>query len=393
MLKHGCKKFLNASLIGMSMCLVGCKEQPQQQMPVIPVVSCEVATETVPLYVTAVGRCVASESVRVVPQVDGAVESVHVQQGQQVHKGDLLFKINADSYLAALQIAEAQVESVSAKLKIDEAQLERSKTLVPSNYISQQQYESYEAQVEQDKAQLKLAEGQLRTAQINLEDCTITAPVDGRVGKYLLDVGNVVREFQDSSALVTIENVDSLFVDFSVSENHYADVQKYFALNNGSLKFEVSPLSDPNIKSVGTLQFIDNKISTSTGALNLRGVLENTGHHFWPGQSVRVKLLLHELKEAVVVPAETIKMSQQGRYAFVIKEDKSVEMRQVEVGQVHDDKIVVYKGLKAGETVVQIGQLMLVPGMHVVEVPDQRAGYYDHESERIQKIAEKNPTK
>jgi multidrug efflux system membrane fusion protein len=330
--------------------------------------------------------------VSVVPQVSGQIISAGFKQGQVVRAGDLLYSIDPRVYEANLKKAEAQLEVARAKFDVDSAQFDRSKVLLPSNYISQQQYEAYEAQVRQDKANLDAAVAQVSQAQLDLEHCNITSPINGVAGTYLVDVGNVVGAMSLGKPLVTVENVDRLYIEFSISENDFHTLQHSFQAGEGRLTVEVMPLSDESICGEASVEFIDNSINKKTGSIKLRAPMKNDDHRFWPGQSVRARLLLTTLKDAVLVPSEAVKLGQQGRYVFVVKDDKSVELRPVEVGQLHGKMIVVVRGVAAGEAVVQRGQLMLAPGMSVAEMPDDRIGVFEQKAEQNKKIAEKNPT-
>ncbi|MDR2777030.1 MAG: efflux RND transporter periplasmic adaptor subunit [Puniceicoccales bacterium] len=370
----------------------GCGRRGQAVRPPTPVVSAKVTVADLPLYIETIGSCVASESVAIVPQVSGQIVTVNFKQGQKVEAGDPLYAIDSRIYEANLQKAKAQLMAAESKMKIDAAQLERSKALVPQNYISQQQYEAYETQLEQDIANVDMANAQVTQANIDIEHCNIVSPTNGIAGAYLVDVGNVVGAMSVNKPLVTIENVDQLYVEFSISENDFYDLQKFFNLEEGKLKVEVFPISNDGVKREAYVKFINNSIDRKTGSLKLRALMENPEHKFWPGQSVRTRLLLTVVKGAVLVPEEAVKLGQQGRYVFVIKGDKSVEFRLVEIGQIHGDMLVIKNGVSEGETIVKRGQLMLAPGMKVLEMPDTQPNSFEENLEKNRKIAEKNPT-
>ncbi|MDR1457476.1 MAG: efflux RND transporter periplasmic adaptor subunit [Puniceicoccales bacterium] len=378
-----------------SMCLMlmgGCGRGKQAVRPPTPVVSAKVTVADLPLYIEAIGSCVASESVAIVPQVSGQIVAVNFRQGQKVEVGDPLYAIDSRVYEENLKKAEAQLMAATAKMKVDIAQLERSKVLVPQNYIAQQQYEAYGMQVEQDIASVDVANTQVAQAKIDVEHCNVVSPINGIAGAYLVDVGNVVGAMSINKPLVTVENVDQLYVEFSISENDFYDLQKFFNLEEGSLKMEVSPISNDGVKGEAYVDFINNSIDRKTGSIKLRALMENPEYKFWPGQSVRTKLLLTVAKDSVLVPAEAVKLGQQGRYVFVIKEDKSVEFRLVEIGQIHGAMLVIKNGVSEGETIVMRGQLMLAPGMKVIEMPDTQPNFFEENLEKNRKIAEKNPT-
>jgi multidrug efflux system membrane fusion protein len=369
----------------------GCGRKKQASLPPVPVVLAAATVENVPLYIETIGLCVASESVDMVPQVSGQIVGVNFKQGQDVRAGDSLYTIDSRTYEANLGKAEAQLETALAKMRIDVAQMERSKALVPQNYISQQQYESYEAQAAQSVASVEAARAQMAQARVDLEHCNIVSPIDGTTGAYLVDVGNVVNAAANRS-LVTVANVDRLYVEFSVSENDFYNLQKFFGSSGGRLKVEVSPVSGEGVSGEAFVEFITNSINVKTGSIKLRALMENGGRKFWPGQSIRAKLLLTILENSVTVPAEAVKLGQQGRYVFVVGDDKTAQLRLVEIGQMHGGRLVVNGGVKPGEVVVKRGQLMLAPGMKVVEMPDTPSVTFQQSLEKNKKIAEKNPT-
>jgi multidrug efflux system membrane fusion protein len=159
-------------------------------------------------------------------------------------------------------------------------------------------------------------------AKTDLENCNIVSPINGITGAYLMDAGNVVGAMSVNKPLVAVENVDQLYVEFSISENDFYDLQMFSNLENGRLKVEVSSISDEGIKGETYVDFINNSIDKKTGSIKLRASMENLEHKFWPGQSVRTKLLLTIVKNSILVPPEAVKLGQQGIYIFVIKKDK-----------------------------------------------------------------------
>jgi multidrug efflux system membrane fusion protein len=385
------RTFFNLVLFVPLLFIGGCGEGQQIVRPPTPVISSKVAVSDVPLYIDTIGYCTAYESVNIVPQVSGEITAVDFEQGQAVKCGDLLYVIDPRIYEANLTKAEAQLCVAKARREVDIAQLERSKSLTTQNYISDQQYEAYESQAIQDMANVESATADVARARVDLEHCFIRSPIGGIAGAYLVDVGNVVTAMSIGKPLVTVENVDLLYVEFSISENDFHSLQRCFG-DSGELDTEISSISGGGSLGKASIKFIDNAIDRRTGSLKLRAVMENGDHKFWPGESVRVKVLLTTLKNAVLVHSEAVNLSQNGRYVLVINEDKSVKMQLVEIGQIHGDMLVTANGLSGGETVVQRGQMMLAPGMKVMEMPDVQAGVFKRDLEYNKKIAEKNPT-
>lgn len=371
----------------------GQKENASGGQFVIPVVSAKAISQDVYQYAEAVGCCRSYASVNIVPQVYGTLQSVHFEQGARVKAGDLLYTIDSTRFEAMLNQAKARLTQAKARLEVDSAKLERSKSLLPQNYISKQEYEALEAQVLQDHAAIEDAQASITQANLDLEHCSITSPIDGVAGKYLIDVGNVLQQATlSSSVLVNIQDVDRLYIDFSISENLFPKLYKYFTNAEDGLGVDVSLIADDSVTARARLHFLENTINKHTGSIELRAVLDNSAHKFWPGASVNTKLLFSIQKDAVLVPAECVRLGQAGYYLFVIKDDKTVDLRVVKTGQQYGEFILIKDGVHADETVVCTGQLMLAPGMKVVEVPDQRRNEFQIKLKADKELAEKNPT-
>jgi multidrug efflux system membrane fusion protein len=356
----------------LSLFLGGCKDSVPSvslKRPPTPVKSVIAVAKDVPFYLEALGHIRASEEVQIVPQVSGEITAVHFAQGAYVQKNDLLFSLDARLYEAAVEKAKADLAKASSQLKVDEAQYERSKALVPESYISPQEFEGCIARMEQSRANLQLAKSQLDAASVNLEHCSLKAPIAGMAGKYEIDVGNVVTAGLGKE-LVSLKKLDPVYVDFSISENQFPLLKQYFDLQN-RLTITVQPLADSTCILEGELRFIQNHIDMATGNLHLRAEVPNSKCVLWPGESVSVKILLRTLRDTVLVPEACVKLGQQGHYLFVIREDSTVELRVVQKGQKQNDKVVILQGVSAGERIVEQGQMMLAPGTPVMVLSGQ----------------------
>lgn len=168
------------------------KQQAAHEMPPRPVTATTVAKKTVPFYLEEIGNCVAVESVTISAQVSGKITEIHFMDGAELKKGDKLFTIDPRPYQASLDAAEAALKKDQATLSLNKAQLDRSKDLVPGNYLSPQDYDNLKTAVATAEAQVKSDEASIATAKINLEYCFITSPIDGRASVRLVDAGNVV---------------------------------------------------------------------------------------------------------------------------------------------------------------------------------------------------------
>ncbi|HVU37237.1 MAG TPA: efflux RND transporter periplasmic adaptor subunit [Opitutales bacterium] len=322
----------------------------------------------VPVYLEADGQTIAFQSVNIVAQVGGQIVEMPFQQGSMVKKGDKLAVIDQAPYLAAVQKAQGQLDTDRANLKLAQDNVERNKTLLPQQYISQQQYDASVAQVAALQGQVQVDDALLKTAQINLDYTTITAPVDGMVGNYRINLGNVVKA--NDLPITTIQALNPIYADFVISESSFPLLRRHFDANSGKLTVHVSSLSDPTIQEDGELTILGNSIGLNTGTISLRATLPNDQRQFWPNQPVHVRILLDTLKGAIVIPETCVQLSQQGEYVFVVGAPAqagglpAAEMRQVQTGTSLDDGTkVITSGLKPGDQVIVEGQIFLAQGM------------------------------
>ncbi|WP_269537760.1 efflux RND transporter periplasmic adaptor subunit [Cerasicoccus fimbriatus] len=351
--------------------VTGCGPEPIQPKgpPPRTVTALPVTTGNVPLYLDTLGRATAFESVDIVSQVDGKITGVHFTQGAMLKEGDLMFTIFKPPYEAAVMEAEGQVKQAKSQLAINELNLERNRPLVPEKLISEQDYQSLEATVEANRGALQQAEGELINAKVNLGYTDITSPIDGMASVYLVDIGNVVSAAQGKT-LATVLRMDPIYVDFIAPEKKFEEVRQYFNEAGGELEIVASYLASPDKKRTGRLTILGNEVDTETGTVNLRATFENADGFLWPNQPLGVRVILKELKDAVLAPSQCVGIGQNGRYVFVIDEANGiVHLKNVEVGQTQDDGTVVIKsGVKPGDKLVGEGLNFLRDGMEIVVV-------------------------
>jgi multidrug efflux system membrane fusion protein len=389
------KKHANSGLTLMVIALIvmsGCgkKEQAAFKPPPAPVTVAAAVTRDVPVYLDQIGKCVAREVVAIQPQVSGRITEIHFTDGANVKKGDMLFTIdprpfevslqqaksNLEKNIAMKKQAEAALARDIAQAKYGEAQAQRYAQLNKQGVVSNEQSEQMQtnadalnATVNADRAAvrnaeeaIKVDEAAIESANLQLSYCYIRSPIDGRTGQRLVDIGNVVNP-GSTNPLLVIQRMDPIYADFTISQNDLSTVQRQMA--RGTLRAEVHLPDAPDKPVVGQLTFLDNAVQDATGTVNLRATLPNKDRLFWPGRFVNVRLVLDTIKGAVLVPATAAQMSAQGRYVYIVKDDLSVELRQVTVGQRQEDLVVIEKGLASGERVVVNGHMGVMPGGQV----------------------------
>ncbi len=324
------------------------------------------ATERdVPIEVRAVGRIVSAASVQLRAQVTGVLLATRFTDGQTVRKGDVLVELDARPYAAV--VAEARARLVQDRVRAENARADAARyaELAGKEYVARQQHDAAQANAAALEAQLVADEALLERARLNLEYCTIRAPISGRTGKRRVDPGNLVPA-GGPDPLVTIEQVKPVFAEFAVPERVLAALR---ARAGAPPTVRVRTAGGPEV--TGTLTFVDNAVDLSTGTVLLRARLPNEDESLWPGQTIEVRLEVGERTRAVVVPAGAVAAGQQGEYAYVVGADRKAQLRQVVVDQAGEREAVIGKGIAAGEQVVVEGQLKLRPGALVEVLQDE----------------------
>jgi multidrug efflux system membrane fusion protein len=337
-------------------------QTPPPTAPGVPVTAGAVAAADVPVFLNALGTVQAYNMVTIRSRVDGQIVKVAFNEGQDVKAGSPLIEIDPRPFQAALDQAQAAKAKDEAQLTGAQLDLARYSQLVGTGYQTRQSYDQQKALVGQLQASIKADEAQIETARLNLGYADIRAPFDGRLGIRMVDVGNMVRA-TDATGLITISQLKPIFVSFTVPQEHLHKIHEKQA--GGDLTVLAYGGDNKTQLSEGKLTVIDNAIDQPTGTIRLKGTFANTDERLWPGEFVNVRLILSVHKGAPTVPAQTVQDGPNGRYAYVIKEDNTVERRTVEVSAVQDGIAVITKGLSIGDRVVVDGQYRLTNGARV----------------------------
>jgi multidrug efflux system membrane fusion protein len=331
-------------------------------MQAVPVTVGQASEKTVPVEIQVIGNGEAYNTVNVKAQVDGLLQEAHFTQGQDVKEGDVLFSIDPRPFEATLQQAQANLARDQAQLKNAQNQYDRNTALFKEGIISKDQDETFHTNAAALEATVKADEAAIENAKIELGYTTIRSPISGRTGSLSIQVGNLVKN--NDAALVVINQITPLYVDFSVPEQYLSEIKQRFAAGPVQVQATIPDTQGP--PEQGKLAFINNTVDTSTGTVLLKAVFPNAGKRLWPGQFVNVALDLQS-KRSVVVPSQAVQNGPQGKYVFAVKADKSVDLRPVVTGATDAGNTVIEKGVAPGEIVVTDGQLRLFPGAHVQE--------------------------
>jgi multidrug efflux system membrane fusion protein len=330
--------------------------------PAVPVTAGTVETADVPILLHAIGTVQAYNMVTIKSRVDGQIVAVDFTEGQDVKAGTPLIRIDPRPYQAALEQAEATKQKDEAQLASVQQDLARWTELVAQGYKSRQTFDQTKAQAEQLKAAIKGDEAQINLARLNLGYTTIRAPIDGRLGAKLVDSGNMVRA-SEGAGLVTVAQLKPILVNFTLPQEHQHKLREKQA--RAPLVVQAWGEDNKTPLATGKLTLIDNMIEQQTGTIRLKATFDNEDLRLWPGEFINVRVVLNMRRGVPTVPAQTVQEGPGGHYAYVIKDDDTVERRAVEIASVQNGVAVIAKGLTAGEKVVVDGQYRLTQGARV----------------------------
>jgi multidrug efflux system membrane fusion protein len=384
----------------------------------VPVTAVAAVSKDVPVYIDEIGKIVASESVTIQPQVSGIIISRHFVDGANLKKGDLLFQIDPRPFQAQLEQAKGQLAKDTAQKISSDWNVSQDRSALKSNAIAEQQLHTDISARDQAAAAMAVDQASIEYAKLNVEYCSILSPIDGRAGARLVDAGNVVTAAGQAPGtnLLSIQKVDPIYADFTINEAVLLKVQQYMA--QGPLTVTVQlpedaiaaagpiPATQPTnlppgqavntpapavigipspqqtgspvmpatqtapleLPRVGKLIFLDNAVQDGSGTVKLRALLPNSDRHFWPGQFANVRLVLKVQKDAVLVPAQAVQISQLGPFVYVVDSNGAAQAHPVVQGQRQGDMVVIESGVVEGDSVVVTGQTLLQPGGKVMVV-------------------------
>lgn len=347
----------------------------------VPVTAANATRQDVPSLIGVIGTVQSIDSVAIQPRVTGTIAKIELRPGQDVKLGQELFLIDPRPFQAALDQAKAQLAHDQGVLAEAQMDLTRYQTLAKENSIAQQQAQDQVYVVQQDKGTVDLDQANVDTAQLNLEFAHVSAPVSGRAGALLVDLGNLVGPSSGQSTtsatttssassgpattsgtMVTIMQMQPIYVSFNVPQTALSEVRH----NQSAAPLEVDAFSqDGKLLGKGQLTIIDNHVNTSTGTIMMQATFANADEALWPGEFVRVQLVVSTRKNVVTVPTQSVMAGPNGSYVYIIEPDEKVKRVDVEVAARQNGIAVVSKGLSGDERVVTDGQYRLDDGTKV----------------------------
>jgi RND family efflux transporter MFP subunit len=341
----------------------------QKSAPVVKV--CRPAALQVTDHENFTGRTHAAASADLRARVSGYLDKVTFKDGAEVKQGELLFEIDPRPYRADLDRAEAALVLSSTRLKRAEIELKRATALLPRRAVSKEEFDKVVADRDEAAAAIRVAQAEREVARLRLAFTRVAAPFDGRIGRRLVDVGNLVKA--DDTHLATLVARDPMYVYFDIDERTALRLRRTARQGRpraAELPVAVGLADEKGFPRRGTIDFADNRVSPTTGQLRLRAVLPNKDGLLMPGLFVRVRLALGESYRALLVPEGAVLADQGEKFVLVVNEKNVVERRRLEVGSRRANWRVVKKGLQAGDWVILGGQQALRPGMTVQPRPE-----------------------
>jgi membrane fusion protein, multidrug efflux system len=331
------------------------------QSPAVPVTVVPANVSDVPVYLRGLGTVQAFNVVGVKAQVNGMLVAIPVQEGQEVHQGDVVAQIDPRPYQAILDQATAQRAEDAAQLQSAQLDLQRYQNLAKRQFAPVQQVDDQQATVNKLTAAIQADTAAMETAQINVGYCTIHSPINGRISFYQTDIGNLIQIANQT--IVSIMQDRPISVVFTLAEAQLPRIQQ--AMAKAKLAVVAYSSDDKAKLADGELLTPNNSIDTTTGTIQLKATFANDNDALWPGEFVNARLLVDTLQHAVTIPVAAIQHGPNGLYVFTIKPDSTAQQQTVEVSYQDGGNAVISQGLSGGDNVVLTGQSRLSPGTRV----------------------------
>jgi len=371
-MKRICLLFLSCLII-----LTACsQEQKTHQAPPPPKVTVDKPLiKEITEYSYFTGTSSAYNSVDLQAQVSGYLKKINFEAGDMVKKGDLLFVIDPDPYQAELDQAKADLAIKQAELKLAKTTLKRKSDAYKDRAISEVEVLEAKAKKAKAEASVKAAKAKIEEARVNLNYTHIHSPIEGRISRNLVDIGNLITT---STLLGTIVDGDPIYAYFNISEKELLEFMKQFRANNST---EANPekgypvslalANEEGYPHKGHIDYSDNTVDTSTGTMRIRAVFDNKEYHIFPGLFIKIRVPIRKIKEALLVPNVALGADQRGSYVLTVDKDNKVQYAAVKTGPVKNGMRVIRSGLKPDDRVVIKGLQRARPGSKVSPVSAQ----------------------
>ncbi len=336
--------------------------------PAMPVQVAHPLRKSVAITETYTGRFTPIEEVDLQSRVSGYLESVHFTEGQKIEKGDLMFRIDPRVFDAALSRADAVQKQATARLGLAKSTLARADKLVKQNAVSREDFDTRESELAQAEADLLAAEAGLRTARLDREFADVHAPISGIAGRFNVTVGNFVTGgTAGATLLTTIVPHDPIYCNFEVDERRVLEFTRMFfdgkagGREGKKMEVELAVSDRDEFEFKGVVDYSENQLDRQTATLQIRAKVENENEFLTPGLFARVRVPIGEPAERLLVKDAALGFDQDKRFAWVLKEDDTVEKRYVETGTLDGDLRIITGGLENDDLIAVSGIQLLRP--------------------------------
>lgn len=369
-----------ATLLFSVLLIAGCSKAPQAEAPQPPAVTvAPVEQREIVQFDEFTGRLDAVESVEIRPRVSGYLQEVRFQSGQLVKKGDVLFLIDPRTRKATFDRAEADLQRAQAQAEVAERDAKRAEQLLTSKTISPEESDQRIWNDKQAKAALLSAQAARESARLDLEFCEVKSPIDGRVSRALVTVGNNVSGVDGFTTLMTtVVSVDPIYSYSAVDEPTLLKFQrllrdkKLTPDEQGRVAVEMRLGDETDFPHKGYLESLDNRLDPASGSIALRTVYPNADGKLMPGLYSRVRIPGSAREPVLLISESAVGTDQNQKFVLTLSPTNTVEYRPVQLGAVVDGKRVVRSGLKAGEQIVVNGLMRVRPGMPVAAMKEEQ---------------------
>jgi membrane fusion protein (multidrug efflux system) len=349
----------------------GSSKSKKEEIPQLKVL--ELKGVKVPIFLEMVGQAEAIPTVAITARAQGFLEKIAFTEGTIVKKGQLLFTIEPDQYNNNLDLQKAMLDNAEASWEKAKLDVERLKPLLPTQAISQNDYDKAVTNEKECRANVASNKAQLETAKLNLSYTKIYTPITGYIGKASYQPGNLVGQTGGNNVLATVSALDPIYFNFQMHENDYLWITKYLVKHKEDMKAELKEalnvflfLSDKQqYENSGKLDFIDRDISTQTGTIAMRASFPNSEGVVKPGSFGTVRMILSEKEDAILIPQSALSQIQDKFFVFKLGAENKVNRIAVTIGRRIDNRVVIYSGLKVGDKILTEGFQMFEEGMQI----------------------------
>jgi len=346
-----------------SLTLIGCSSEKKEAMTekaAIPVIAVHPTIKDIPVYIESIGTFHPSVNMEIQSQISGILAEVYVREGQWVKKSTPLMKIDSRIYEVKVREAEAQIRIDRVESDAAQKKIERFRKLAQRDLVAQVEWDEIVTHADKARAILNLTEAHLESIKLDLENCTLTSPIDGRVGKLDVHPGSLISGA--NSQLITISQMDPLLIEFTVTQQELAKIPTDHPV------VEIQALCGSSFGercATGSITFLDNHFDLKTGQLLVRGKLENPEFAFRPGQMIKLRIPISISPGVMLIPQKAVRYNEQGTYVYIVDIEKTTSIRQIILGEESGKDVIVLEGITPSDIIVTDGHLRVNPGSKV----------------------------